>query len=341
MSRRSAIRRGFTLVELLVVIAIIGVLVALLLPAVQAAREAARRTQCANNLKQVVLAAHNYMDSMNCVPPFSCLPPPGTTGSFWSLQARILPYLEQANLQDLIDFQYSYKDTVNAPQHAEVTRMKIPTYVCPSEVQARERPSSSPTGPSHFPLTYGANVGTWMVFDPVTGRVGDGAFVVNQRLNDRAYVDGMSNTLAFAEVKAYQANVKPGVPAGANEPVPPTAAAIAALAGSATISGTGHTEWVDGKVYETGVTAALTPNTVVPVTTGGVAYDLDVISNKESTANTSPTYAAVTARSYHPGIVQTALMDGSTRSVSSSVDTRVWRAGATRAGSEAEGASQL
>src|SRR6187401_1724514 len=113
-------RRAFTLVELLVVIAIIGILVALLLPAVQAAREAGRRAQCSNNMKQMVLATHNYMDTLRSMPPFSCPPPPGSTGGGWSLQARILPYLEQQNLQGLINFNYSYSDVVNVPSHAQV-----------------------------------------------------------------------------------------------------------------------------------------------------------------------------------------------------------------------------
>src|SRR5690606_8197484 len=91
-------RSAFTLVELLVVIAIIGILVGLLLPAVQAAREAARRMQCSNNLKQIILATHNYEATYKRLP--------GLTGSSsFSPQARILPYIEQANLQDLIDFQ--------------------------------------------------------------------------------------------------------------------------------------------------------------------------------------------------------------------------------------------
>ncbi|MEO8497523.1 MAG: DUF1559 domain-containing protein [Planctomycetota bacterium] len=328
-------RNAFTLVELLVVIAIIGILVALLLPAVQAAREAARRMQCSNNLKQMVLASHNYMDTFKCVPPFSCLPPVGGTGATWSLQARILPYLEQENLQDLIDFRYKYSDLVNAPQHAQVTRMKIPTYVCPSEINARERLPSTPSGSTHFPLSYGANVGTWMVFDPSNARRGNGAFAINQRLGDGAYIDGMSNTLAFAEIKASQSNVKPGTPNGPNDPLPNSASQIAGLAGSASISGTGHTEWVDGKVHETGFTSALTPNTKVLLTSGGVTYDIDLISKSENTANTFPTYAAVTSRSYHPGIVQSALVDGSVHSVSETVDLSVWRGMGSRDGGEA------
>jgi prepilin-type N-terminal cleavage/methylation domain-containing protein len=332
MSHRSS-RQGFTLVELLVVIAIVGVLVALLLPAVQAAREAARRTQCSNNLRQMVLATHNYMDTIKSVPPFSCLPGPGSNAN-WSLQARLLPYLEQENLKNLINFNYSYSDLVNAPQHGQVTKMHIPPYVCPSETNARERPPSTPTGATHFPLTYGANLGTWMVFDPVTKTSGNGAFVVHQRLTDGAYRDGLSFTMAFAEIKAYQANVKPGSPSGASEPIPANAAAVAAFGGSATVSTTGHTEWVDGKVHETGFTAVLTPNTKVPLISGGIPYDIDLISKAESLTNTFPTYAAVTSRSFHPGMVQVSVMDGSVRSIANTIDLHVWRSLATREGGE-------
>ena len=327
--------RGFTLVELLVVIAIIGILVALLLPAVQAAREAGRRAQCSNNLKQMVLATHNYMDSLRCVPPFSCLPPPGATGSNWSLQARILPYLEQKNLQDLIDFRFSYSDIINAPNHALVTKMKISTYVCPSETRAVPRLPTTPTGVTHFPISYGANMGTWMVFDPTLAQHANGAFVINSHLNDGAYIDGMSNTLAFSEIKAFQSNVKPGNPAATNTPPPTSSADILAYAAGATVSPNGHTEWVDGKVHETAFTSALPPNTKVLMTSGGVVYDIDLISRAESFNNTSPTYAAVTARSFHPGIVQAALMDGSVRAIPNTVDLTTWRSLSTRAGMEA------
>src|SRR5262245_29287738 len=94
MSRRSS---GFTLVELLVVIAIIGILIAILLPAVQMAREAARRTQCSNNLKQLGLALQSYLATSNTFPPCTLMPR-GQTYQPWSGQARLLPYLELGNL---------------------------------------------------------------------------------------------------------------------------------------------------------------------------------------------------------------------------------------------------
>src|SRR5687768_14025576 len=116
------------------------------------AREAARRTSCANNLRQTILATHNYMDTIRCLPPAVCFTP--GKASNWSVHARILPFMEQESLQNLIDFRFNYSDTVNAPQHATVTKMRIPCYVCPSEANAVPRVTPTLT---HFPTTYGIN----------------------------------------------------------------------------------------------------------------------------------------------------------------------------------------
>jgi len=322
-------RQAFTLVELLVVIAIIGVLVGLLLPAVQAAREAARRMQCSNNVRQMVLATHNYLDAHRSIPPAVCLAPSG--GGFWSAQARLLPFIEQANLQNLIDFRYNYKDLNNAPQHAKVTPMKIPTFICPSEVNATERVTTSLT---YFPINYAINYGTWLVYNAPTRSSGDGAFVVNQRLTDAAYIDGMSNTVAFSEVKAYQAKLADSNnPATLGVAAPTSPAGVVAYGGN--FATTGHTEWVDGKVHHAGFTAVLPPNTRVPYTNAGAIFDVDFISRSESVTATTPTYAAVTSRSFHNGVVEAAMMDGSVQAIASTIDGTVWRAMCTRAGNEA------
>jgi prepilin-type N-terminal cleavage/methylation domain-containing protein/prepilin-type processing-associated H-X9-DG protein len=130
-------RSGFTLVELLVVIAIIGVLVALLLPAVQAAREAARRMQCQNNLKQIGLGFHNHESAKKGFPPrrFSS-PDHGYTG--WGL--FILPYMEQKALYDSYDFKYDYYD----PKNQAVTETNLKVYICPSAPHNPKIPSGGP-----------------------------------------------------------------------------------------------------------------------------------------------------------------------------------------------------
>ena len=119
-------RRGFTLVELLVVIAIIGILVALLLPAVQAAREAARRTQCINNLKQLGVALLNYHNSREMFPPAAAYTSTGVPG--WSWSARILPFIEEANAEKLIDFKSAY----NTLKNRDAIKTFITPYQCPS-----------------------------------------------------------------------------------------------------------------------------------------------------------------------------------------------------------------
>src|SRR6516165_9648211 len=125
--------RAFTLIELLVVIAIIGVLIALLLPAVQAAREAARRAQCVNNLKQLALAAQNYVDGNGCLPggSYTWVPVPGSNAGIenFSVFVRLLPYLEQSPVYNAVNFALTYKHADNVT----LAGVGISTLMCPSD----------------------------------------------------------------------------------------------------------------------------------------------------------------------------------------------------------------
>jgi hypothetical protein len=150
-------------------------------------------------------------------------------------------------------------------------------------------------------------------------------------------IDGTTNTLAFAEVKAFTPYLRDGGnPAGLGVPPVTSPAAVAAMGGSFKAD-SGHTEWVDGRVHQTGVTTCFVPNTVVPYTNSGTNYDIDFNSSREGKTLTNPTYAVVTSRSYHPGGVQVTLVDGSTRFVSSTIALLTWRALGTRANGEVVG----
>jgi len=323
MLRQTKRSRGFTLIELLVVIAIIAVLVSLLLPAVQQAREAARRSQCKNNLKQIGLALHNYLDALKVFPPSYCIG--NGDGGKWSPMARILPYLDQANLYNLADLNISYSAGVNAT--SGVTEMPIPINRCPSEVNTAIRP-----GPPNFcPPNYVFNGGTWKLFvhAPVItdgGTPGNGAFAPNSKFGPQNFTDGMSNTLCYSEIKTYTPNIGNGKEG--TDVLPTSISTFTA----GKFSATGHTEWTDGKIHENGFTTTFTPNAKTIVSGVGTPnpggpYIGDFISCKEGGAACAglPVYAAVTARSFHIGTVNVLLMDGAVRTASDSIDLTVWR----------------
>jgi prepilin-type N-terminal cleavage/methylation domain-containing protein/prepilin-type processing-associated H-X9-DG protein len=182
---RQTVRRAFTLIELLVVIAIIGVIVALLLPAVQQAREAARRAQCRNNLKQLGLAVHNYESSHRTFPPGVL----GTSGSVaqgqrlhtWLVQ--ILPYVDQQNVQTTYDFNRRFDD----PANAAAAQSQMPIFLCPSV-------TDPPASPQYAAGHYAGNAGTMAGQD-------DGILYPISRVRIGDISDGTSNTLLAGELR--------------------------------------------------------------------------------------------------------------------------------------------
>ncbi|OYW21329.1 MAG: hypothetical protein B7Z55_05895, partial [Planctomycetales bacterium 12-60-4] len=187
-------RHGFTLIELLVVIAIIAILIALLLPAVQQAREAARRTQCKNKLKQFGLALHNYHDTHNCLPGQSIadIYNAGTNEGWngWSGVAMLLPFMDQAPLYNSLDLE-QYWDRGTANQRG--TRVPIAAFTCPSDPMASKKPQGSSS-----PITYCFSAGpasTWHINNP------PGPFSRWSSTRFRDFTDGTSTTIMMSEVR--------------------------------------------------------------------------------------------------------------------------------------------
>jgi len=194
-------KRGFTLIELLVVIAIIAVLIALLLPAVQQAREAARRTQCKNGLKQIGIALMNYHETRTTFPPgyVSLFDSSGNdTGPGWGWGAMILPEMDQAPLTGVATF----GQPIEAPVNATIRVASLAAYLCPSDSLRTPWPAvtrdavGNPTG-TICQVAAGSYVGVFGVSEP--GVDGEGVFFRNSRVGIRDILDGTATTIIVGE----------------------------------------------------------------------------------------------------------------------------------------------
>jgi prepilin-type N-terminal cleavage/methylation domain-containing protein/prepilin-type processing-associated H-X9-DG protein len=290
------VRRGFTLVELLVVIAIIGVLIALLLPAVQAARESARRMSCQNKLKQIGLATQNYTAAQKHLPP----PKHGDTNynELGSTFVLLLPYLEQASRFAAYDLTKPVNDLVNLP----ITSESLDVYLCPSMAMLRQAPDAGcgeKLGASSYLIssrTEYANFG--MLDGAFENPPGDGQY----RLSTQHITDGTSNTLLVGETNYSHLGWTW------------SAAECAELAGTVKF---GDQTWAEGYwALSWGHMAASFPQ----------AYNNSVEFQKPISARVF--------RSDHPGGVQFVFLDGSVRLLGDGSDPEVRRALVTRAGEE-------
>jgi prepilin-type N-terminal cleavage/methylation domain-containing protein len=307
-------RRAFTLIELLVVIAIIAILVALLLPAVQQAREAARRTQCKNNLKQIALALHNYHDVHSTFPPANVVradPTDGPYGDGWTWHARILPFLEQTNLyQRVSDVMGTDAGTQTSARQVLAGRTTVLAMLqCPSHPSGSGNASKN----NYQVSTYNACSGTTTFNDDQQDQMtdlayrGNGMFFLNSRVRMADVLDGTANTFLIAEVTdelrgAPNSNRMTGSDrrycfSAGGDGNPPT----------------------DSSEYMVGMEA-----------------DDPINANTRDAAgffNNDGEYAG----SYHTGGAQFALTDGSVRFVSENISMTIYRAIASRAGGEVFG----
>lgn len=312
-------RLGFTLIELLVVIAIIAVLIALLLPAVQQAREAARRSQCKNNIKQFGIAVHNYLDSHKTFP----LSLSGASKAY-SHHTYLLPNMDQANVYNLINFNGAYND----PTNAVPTAAKIPFFICPSEPAA-------PVPAGWAGTSYRGNQGLGVLYGQPSTTVGnanygmpepDGIIVPAKTLGLADILDGASNTALTSEhplgdfsqtVASKYDTFRPGTyPAN-----PQDMYTMCRAVDQTNIAMQGYSNvgapWIQGYHSTTIYFHHAPPN--------------------DPSCMYPPGRIGTTAASYHVGGVHLGLCDGSVRFVNNSVDLATWRAIGTRRGGEIVG----
>nr|WP_228030294.1 DUF1559 domain-containing protein [Gimesia benthica] len=286
-------KRGFTLIELLVVIAIIAILIALLLPAVQQAREAARRSQCKNNLKQIGLALHNYHDNFRTFPPGDVRRTYGSGVQSWTTSQlgwipRILPFLDQAPLYNKINWEMEHG--VSAAPNNSLRREKLPVVRCPSD---SSRQPSSTYGPTNYMACRGTGASS------TSNRYGS-VFAQNSNMRIRDLEDGTSNTMMVSETFA-SARLCSEQPSGGVCPTACTSYTGGAQQGFS---------WMWAQVYESHYYGTVYgPNSSTPDCGGG----------------SSTTAALLAARSKHTGGVHVLMADGAVRFGSDSIDNQLWR----------------
>lgn len=309
---RTQSSRGFTLVELLVVIAIIGVLIALLLPAVQQAREAARRMQCSNNLKQLGLALHNYHDTYGKFPARNM--GTGTPGSGYqrtriSGMMALLPFFEQEALYNQL-----IQPGQRAPWDAAFAGFELPALLCPSDGSASNSPAGSTFGIYNYVFCGGDSLnGTSSGSETVpTPRASRGLFASYLCYGFRDMTDGTSNTIALSELVRPISTGDIGMLASSTSITTPAAC-------KATYDYTNHVyysggwtsdtsrgyRFADGAEYFAGFNTILPPNSPSCFSGSGSHWFPGMYS----------------AGSRHPGGVLCAMGDGSTRFVSETIDT--------------------
>jgi prepilin-type N-terminal cleavage/methylation domain-containing protein/prepilin-type processing-associated H-X9-DG protein len=347
MTRRTprGLKRGFTLVELLVVIAIMGILVALLLPAVQAAREAARRMACQNNLKQLGLAVHNFESARKVLPTGSeSRPYPGDPAhphNFyrWSALAHLTPYLEQSNAYNSIDLNVplyppGYQIT---PQNAVPASLMVPLFLCPSDRREAVSQFQDSAGVTYKwgPTNYAGNAGSGT--SGGSGYQVDGVFYINSQTRFADITDGTTNTAMFSESLLGTGPENSGSASGITfrgdyrfaGPAPLTDSACA-VAPQYNVTNRRGFSWVNGEYRCTMYNHYYPPN----------YQGFDCLGYSLST-NLADRFSGVgwrAARSNHSGgSVNLSLCDGSVRAVSATVDQAVWRAVSTRQGGDTVG----
>ena len=349
-------RAGLTLIELLVVIAIVGLLVGIILPAVQSAREAARRTSCLNNLKQLGIALHNYESAEQVFPPaFPATPqrgytPPTYPGYLWSwsVLAQLNPFLEQTAIANSMDVSLPMYDsplvsTPNVlPQNQSACGKLVPLFLCPSD---KGRPVSTAYGIQNLgPTNYAVCIGSGSGNDPILGTPwdADGSFRARDGIRARDIRDGTSRTAAMSEsiLGAGPENASGPAPSPPNGGpnvaykyvVPPGTLPSDGDCASASLWNTQNLRgfmWASGELRCGSYNHYYTPNSP--------NYDCigNVVDPSSEQFLTAVGFRA--ARSRHVRGVLVLMMDGSVRFVTDTVQDTVWQAAATRAGDESAG----